>query len=136
MSCAVAWECLAVIEAKFDLRMRLLQICGVDLMRIDGIDVATALVVVSEVGTDMAHFPTVKHWRCWLALYLGSRITGGLSLNSKTRRIGNRAARALRLAAAVLRSSQSVLGPYFGEMCSRMDFAFMPSPLRRTSSRD
>jgi hypothetical protein len=27
--------------------------CGVDLTRIDGIDVTTALVVVSEVGPDM-----------------------------------------------------------------------------------
>jgi hypothetical protein len=33
---------------KFDLRTRLFQMCGVDLTRIDGIDVTTALVVVSE----------------------------------------------------------------------------------------
>jgi cytochrome c-type biogenesis protein CcmH/NrfF len=33
----------------------------------------------------------------------------------------NRAAQALRLAAAALRSSQSALGAYFRRMCSRMD---------------
>ncbi|MDT7838430.1 hypothetical protein [Aquabacterium sp. OR-4] len=41
---------------KFDLRTRLFQMCGVDLTRIDGIDVTTALAVISEVGTDMGKF--------------------------------------------------------------------------------
>ena len=31
-----------------------------DLTRIDGIDVTTALAVISEVGTDMSRFVTVK----------------------------------------------------------------------------
>ena len=43
---------------KFDLRTQLFQMCGVDLTRIDGIDVTTALVVVSEVGVDMSKFPS------------------------------------------------------------------------------
>jgi transposase len=38
---------------KFDLRVQLFKMCGVDLTRIDGIDITTALVVLSEVGTDM-----------------------------------------------------------------------------------
>lgn len=45
---------------KFDLRERLFQMCGVDLTRIDGIDVTTALMVVSEVGADLSRFPTAK----------------------------------------------------------------------------
>jgi transposase len=47
---------------KFDLRTQIFQICGVDLTRIDGIDVTTALVVVSEVGADMSKFPSDKHF--------------------------------------------------------------------------
>ncbi len=39
----------------------------------------------------------------------------------KTKRCANRAAQALRLAAAALRSSQSALGAYFRRMCSHMD---------------
>ena len=35
--------------------------------------------------------------------------------------MANRAAQALRLAAAALRTSQSALGAYFRRMCSRMD---------------
>lgn len=95
--------------------------CGVDLTRIDGIDVTTALAVVSEVGTDLSRFPTDKHFASWLGVCPGTRITGGMVLSGKTKRCANRAAQALRLAAAALRSSQSALGAYFRRMCSRMD---------------
>ncbi|MEK8028608.1 transposase [Ideonella sp. BYS139W] len=57
---------------KFDLRTRLFQMCGVDLTRIDGIDVTTALVVVSEIGADMSRFPTDKHFASWLGLCPGA----------------------------------------------------------------
>lgn len=106
---------------KFDLRTQLFRMCGVDLTRIDGIDVTTALAVVSEVGVDLARFPTDKHFASWLGLCPGTRITGGKVLSGKTRRCANRAAQALRLAAAALRSSQSALGAYFRRLCSRMD---------------
>lgn len=106
---------------KFDLRTRLFQMCGVDLTRIDGIDVTTALVVVSEIGTDMSRFPSDKHFASWLGLCPGTKITGGKVMSGKTRRVANRAAQALRLAAAALRSSQSALGAYFRRLCSRMD---------------
>ena len=107
--------------SKLDLRTQLFQLCGVDLTRIDGIDVTTAMTVVSEIGTDMSRFPTVGHFASWLGLCPGTRITGGKVMSSKTKRVVNRAAQALRLAAASLRSSQSALGAYHRRMCSRMD---------------
>ncbi|KRC15032.1 IS110 family transposase [Acidovorax sp. Root217] len=106
---------------KFDLRTQLFQMCGVDLTRINGIDVTTALVVVSEVGADMSKFPSDKHFASWLGLCPGTRITGGKVMSGKTKRCANRAAQALRLAAASLRSSQSALGAYYRRMCARMD---------------
>jgi transposase len=106
---------------KFDLRERLFQMCGVDLTRIDGVDVTTAFTVISEIGVDMSRFPTVKHFTSWLGLCPGTKITGGKLLSGKTRRCANRAAQALRLAAAALRSSKSALGAYFRRMCSHMD---------------
>ena len=106
---------------KFDLRTQLFQMCGVDLTRIDGIDVTTALVVVCEVGADMAKFPSDKHFASWLGLCPGTKITGGKVMSGKTKRCANRAAQALRLAAAALRSSQSALGAYYRRMCARMD---------------
>jgi transposase len=87
---------------KFDLRTQLFKMCGVDLTRIDGIDVTTALAVVSEIGTDMSRFPTDKHFASWLGVCPGTRITGGKVMSGKTKRCVNRAAQALRLAAAAL----------------------------------
>lgn len=106
---------------KFDLRVQLFKMCGVDLTRIDGIDVTTALAVISETGTDMSRFPSIKHFTSWLGLCPGTKITGGKVLSSATKRCVNRAAQALRLAAAALRSSKSALGAYFRRLCSRMD---------------
>ena len=108
---------------KFDLRTQLFQMCGVDLTRIDGIDVTTALAVVSETGADLSRFPSVRHFTSWLGLCPGTKITGGKVMSGKTKRVANRAAQALRLAAAALRTSQSALGAYFRRMCSRMDKA-------------
>lgn len=106
---------------KFDLRTQLFRMCGVDLTRIDGIDVTTALAVISETGADMSRFPTAGHFASWLGLCPGTKITGGKVMSGKTKRVANRAAQALRLAAAALRSSQSALGAYFRRMCGRMD---------------
>ena len=106
---------------KFDLRTQLFKMCGVDLTRIDGIDVTTAMAVISETGADMSRFPTDGHFASWLGLCPGTKITGGKVMSGKTKRSANHAAQALRLAAAALRTSQSALGAYFRRMCSRMD---------------
>jgi transposase len=105
----------------FDLRTRLFRLCGVDLTRIDGINVTTAMTVIAEIGTDMSRFATVGHFTSWLGLCPGTRITGGKVISGKTKRLVNRAAQALKLAAASLRSSQSALGAYHRRMCARMD---------------
>jgi transposase len=62
-----------------------------------------------------------KHFASWLGLCPGTKITGGKVMSSKTKRCANRAAQALRLAAAALRTSQSALGAYFRRLCARMD---------------
>src|SRR5262249_29873898 len=48
-------------EPTFDARQRLYQLAGVDLTAIEGIEERTALVVLSEVGTDMSRWPTERH---------------------------------------------------------------------------
>ena len=74
--------------------------CGVDLTRIDGIDVTTALAVISETGADMSRFPSENHFASWMGLCPGTKITGGKVMSGATKRCANRAAQALRLAAA------------------------------------
>ena len=103
------------------MREHLFKACGVDLTRIEGIDVTTAMTVLSEIGPDMSRFSTVKHFTSWLGLCPGTKISGGKSLGSRTKRTANRATQALKLAAAALRSSQSALGAYYRRMCARMD---------------
>jgi len=105
----------------FDLRTHLFKVCGVDLTRINGINVTTALAVISETGADMSRFATVKHFTSWLGLCPGTKITGGKVVSSKTKPCANRAAQALRLAAASLYKSKSAMGAYFRRLCSRMD---------------
>src|ERR1700676_4406066 len=53
---------------KFELRTQLFKMCGVDLTRIDGIDVTTALAVISEIGTDLSRFATIKPFTSWMSL--------------------------------------------------------------------
>jgi len=59
----------------FDLRAQLFRMCGVDLTRIDGIDVTTALAVISETEADMSRFATAGHFASWLGLCPGTKIT-------------------------------------------------------------
>jgi transposase len=106
---------------KFNLRERLLKMCGVDVTRIDGIDETTALNVVAEIGTDLSRFPSDKHFASWLGLCPGTRISGGKVLGSKTKHSVNRASQAFRQAAAALRNSKSALGAYYRRLCGRMD---------------
>lgn len=96
----------------FDVRSQVYRMTGVDLTQIDGISEATALVVVSEIGTDVSKFPTEKHFASWLGLCPGTRISGGKVLSSRTKPSANRVATALRLAAHSLHRSQSALGAF------------------------
>jgi transposase len=106
-------------EPTFDARQRLYQLVGVDLTAIEGIDERTALVVLSEVGTDMRRWPTEKHFGSWLGLAPCLRKSGGKVLSSATRPGIQRAAQALRLAAKNLQRSRSALGAFFRRVASR-----------------
>ena len=106
---------------KCDLRTHLFHRCGVDLTRIDGIDATTAFKVLAEVGGDLSKFKSAQHFASWLGLCPGTKITGGKVLSGATQRTTNRAAQALRLAAANLWRSQSALGAYYRRLGARMD---------------
>ena len=96
----------------FDVQGQLYPMTGVDLTRIDGVDAYTALKVISEVGTDMAKWPSAKHFASWLGLSPDNRITGGKVISSRTKPSASKAAAALRLAANALHRSDSALGAF------------------------
>jgi transposase len=105
---------------KFDLRGALIRACGVDLTRIHGIDVGTALKVIAEVGPDLSRFPTVKHFTSWLGLCPGTKISGGKILSTRGRHVANRLAQALRMAAVSAGRSKSALGAYYRRLAARI----------------
>ena len=76
----------------FDVREALYAILGVDLTQIHGLGPYLALKLVGECGTNLAAWPTAKHFTSWLTLAPHNKISGGKVLSSKTRRSGNRAA--------------------------------------------
>src|SRR5216683_5240068 len=53
---------------QFNLRQELFRMTGTDLTQIDGIDVMSAMTVVSEVGWDMSKWKTENHFVSWLKL--------------------------------------------------------------------
>jgi transposase len=107
-------------QAHFDLRERLYEITGVDLTLLPGIDAMTAQTLVSECGTELSRFATEKHFSSWLGLCPNHEISGGKVLRRRTRRVRNRAARALRVAAQSLHKSKTALGAYYRRMRGRL----------------
>jgi len=104
----------------FDLGSELRRISGVDLTRIDGIDVSVAQTLISEIGLDMARWPDEHHVASWLGLCPDNRITGGKVIRRGTRHVINRAATALRIGATTLLRSQSYLGAQYRRLRGKL----------------
>jgi transposase len=107
-------------QAHFDLATMLYQATGVDLTAVDGLDALTVQTVLSEIGTNMRHWPTAKHFASWLGLAPCNDKSGGQVLRSYLLPTKQRAARALRLAAQALSHSQSGLGAFYRRMRAKM----------------
>jgi len=75
--------------------MELYRISGIDLTRIDGINVMIAQTVVAEVGLDMSKWPTEARFASCLGLCPNNKITGGKVYHRGTRHVENRAATSL-----------------------------------------
>lgn len=104
----------------FDVRNALYQWCGIDLTRIGGIDVSTALKVLVELGPELHQFKTAKHFASWLGLCPGTKISGGKRLSGASKRLPNRVAQVLKLAAQGLHRSHCALGAYYRRMAARL----------------
>lgn len=86
---------------------------GVDLTVIPGISVLLALVIISEIGTDMTRWPSVKHFASWLGLCPGSKISGGKVLGSASRKVTTPASQAFIMAARSVGRSQNAFGEFY-----------------------
>ena len=107
-------------EPAFDLRTHLYRITGVDLTQVPGLQAPTIHIVLAEVGLNRHQWPTDKHCASWLGLCPDNQISGGKVLSTGSRRVQNRASRALRMAAQSLRTSPSSLGAFHRRMRSKL----------------
>jgi transposase len=107
-------------EPAFDLRTHLYRITGVDLTQVPGLQAPTIHIILAEVGLNMHKWPTDKHFASWLGLCPDNQISGGKVLSTGSRRVQNRASRALRMAAQSLRTSPSYLGAFYRRMRSKL----------------
>ena len=104
----------------FDLKAELHRIAGVDLTTIDGIDVMTTQTILSEVGPDLSAFPDEDHFASWMGLTPSKNISGGKVIGWGHRKVQNRVAMSLRMAATTLRNSRSYLGARYRYLCHKL----------------
>lgn len=103
----------------YDLRTYLYQMTGVDLTAIDGLEVLTVQTIISEVGTDMSKWKSVKHFTSWLGLAPENEISGGKLLRTRTKKVKSRANLAFRQAAMGVSRGQSVLSVFYRRIRAR-----------------
>jgi transposase len=101
-------------------RTPLYRLAGVDRTAIEGIEEETAWIILSEIGTDMSRWPSVKHFCSWLGLCPQHKSSGGKVLSRRVRPGANRMAVALRLAAGSVHHSQSALGAFFRRLRTQL----------------
>jgi len=100
-------------QTTINFRAHLQTICGVDLTAVIGLNILSALILISEIGVDMSRWRNAKAFCSWLGLCPGNKISGGKVLSSRSRRVVNRAATILRVAASTLGRSDCCLGHFY-----------------------
>jgi hypothetical protein len=111
-------------------RAQLARIVGVDLVAVMGLSASSVQTIITEIGTDMSRFPTVKHFCSWLGLAPRNDISGGKVLRSRTQKVVNRATQAFRQAAKPSPVPIPRLGPFTGRCAPARDRNRPPSPRR------
>ncbi len=103
-----------------NLHEHILLLCnGNDVTRIPGLTDYSALKIISEVGTDMTLWPTVKHFTSWLGLAPKQNQSGKMRKRSK-RRPSNNAGQVFRVSAqSLIISKHNALGAFGRRIKSR-----------------
>jgi len=107
-------------EPQFNLREHLYRILGVDLTQVPGLQATTVHTLLAEIGPSASKFRSASAFASWMGLCPHNDISGGKILMARTRKVNNRAATALRMAAQSLHGSQSYLGEFYRRMRARL----------------
>ena len=103
----------------FNARAQYARLLGVDLVAVMGLSASSVQTIISEIGTAMERFATVKRFWAWLGLAPRNDISGGKVLRSRTQKISNRATQAFRQAAQSVSRSDTAVGAYYRAMRAR-----------------
>jgi transposase len=99
------------------------RLLGVDLSGVPGVSGGVLCVLLSEIGT-ATHFRTkfrsAESFASWLGLCPDNRISGGRILKAGTRKVTNRIANILRLAANALSRAAGRMGEYVRRFKGRL----------------
>lgn len=107
-------------DIRFDAVEPLFKAVGVDLTLIDGIDVGTALVILSEIGVDVSRFPTEKHFVSWLRLCPHFEESNRTRKKGRKRKGKNRVSQALRMAAQAVSRMKIPLAMFYHRIKGRL----------------
>lgn len=107
-------------DVRFAAAEPLFKALGVDLTLIDGIDVGTALVILSEIGVDVSRFPTEKHFASWLRLCPHFDQSNRTRKKGKKRKGKNRVSQALRMAAQSVSRMKIPLALFYQRIKGRL----------------
>ncbi len=91
----------------------IIRITGVDLAAVGGIGAALAQTILSEIGTDMTKWPSVKHFTSWCGVAPHNDVSGGRVLRSRILPTNNRAGQAFRQAATAVSRGPTAFGAYY-----------------------
>src|SRR4051794_26807328 len=117
---SVVSRCPNLTRVEYNARAQIARVIGVDLVAVMGLSAITVQTIISEIGTDMERFPTVKHFCSWLGLAPHNDKSGGKVLRSRTMKVRNRANQAFRQAAQSVAQSDSSFGAYYRVMRARL----------------
>ena len=114
-------KCKVMVPAKaLALREEAYRVSGVDLTTIPGISVLHVQTILAELGGDVSKFRSAGAFSSWMGLCPDNDISGGKVLWTGTRKVKNRVAVTLRMAAQSLQKSESVLGEFYRRMRTRL----------------
>jgi transposase len=113
-------KCKVMVPAKaLALREQAYRILGVDLTTIPGISVLHVQTILAELGDGISKFRSAGAFSSWMGLCPDNDISGGKVLWAGTRKVKNRVAVTLRMAAQSLQKSESALGAFYRRMRTR-----------------
>lgn len=78
-------ESIAAVQAEIERALGPFEQAAALLQTIPGVGATAAAVIVAEIGTDMARFPSAKHLASWAGLCPGNHVSAGKRLGGKPR---------------------------------------------------